>query len=697
MLYKFRIKRQLLHNKYYIQQLHYLLKKTSLLFAGLVLCMSSTYSQNYNIRFNHITSDNGLSQNTIDDIHKDSRGFVWFATRNGLNRYDGYSIKIYKAENSELGLSNNFVHCICEDLEGNLWIGTENGLNIFDTKKNTFTVLFNNPEKSDSISNNIVTDIVCDKNWVVWAGTHSQGLIRIQKSSNEEYITEQYQHNPNVSGGLSSNTIHTLFLDKENKLWIGTENGINKLSISTNTYEVYRFNSGETPPLCHNSVSSIFEDSYGYIWIGTWNGLNRLNKATGEIKYFLFDTGNQSDISNSAINTINEDIEGNLLIGSINGLYKFVRKENRFYQFSVSSNNDYALSNELISCIETDSLGNVWIGTHMGGVNHYNVHQKKFKHIVIEPLPKETNNNNVINSIYTDQKTLWIGTAGSGLYCLDKLTRKYNHFKNIPGDLQSINGDYVSAIKKEEITVQRDELIDLNKKVQHVNQLKLRFFTNISHEFRTPLTLIAGPVKKLLTSNPEPDETKKSLLIIDRNVQRLIYLINQLLDFRKVETDKLNLTVTKGNLISFINTIYTSFEQLVQEKQISFTFTHEDAINEHWFDHEKLENILFNLLSNAFKHTSENGKISISLTFNSNPKLTDSPVQAPTALIQVTDTGIGISPEHIDHIFKRFYQIDTPENIKNRGSGIGLSLTKDLVIAHHGTIHVKSEVGKVKS
>ncbi len=1141
MLYKFSTKRQLLHNKCYIQQLHHLFMKASFLFAGLVFCMSSAYSQNFNIRFKHITSDNGLSQNTIEDIFKDSRGFVWFATRNGLNRYDGYSFKIYKAENSEQDLSSNFVHSICEDLEGNLWIGTENGLNIFDTKTNTFSALFHNPEDTNSISDNNISEVVCDKNGIIWAGTYTEGLIRIQKTTNAKYIFKRYKYTPNKSTGILSNTIHTLFIDKENKLWIGTNNGINKLSIGTNSFEPFRKITDETNPLSHNSVSSIFEDSSGYIWIGTWNGLNRMNKATGEIKYFLFDADNQSNISNSAINTIDEDIEGNLLIGTIDGLNMYIRKENSFCQFHVNSNSDNALSNELVSCIETDRFGNVWIGTHMGGVNHYNVYQKKFKHIVIEPLPKETNNNNVINSIYTDPKTLWIGTAGAGLYCFDKETGKHTHFKNKPGDLQSINGDYVSVIKKDnkgnlwvgtwesglnkvhvqskpyrferisekngwnmmlnssitsihidssfvliggeygldkliserknitpvannqnwtnyisqvrcilkdtqgffwigtriglycfhesklitglsdsditcyrsnadhrnslpynfvetlcedhngniwagtfghgicqiqrksneevifksynekdglsnnviysiqtdekgdlwistdyglskldittkkfsnyyvsdglqsnqffwgastkgedgtlyfggtngvcyfmpneindidtvtnvtitdfklfnksvnvgekehkasilstdiskasevrltykedafsiefsaltyfqpqkinyayklegvddewihvpstkrfanyrnldggkytflvkasnsngewsrqptkleiniippfwdtllfkifgisllaffiavyfryrtriliiqkqsleelvknrtneialqkeqltiqnkEITAQRNKLIYLNKKVQHVNQLKLRFFTNISHEFRTPLTLIAGPVKKLLTTNTESDETKKSLLIIDRNVQRLKHLINQLLDFRKVETNKLDLKVSRGDLVSFIKEIFTSFEQLAQEKQINFTFTHEEINDEQWFDHEKLENILFNLLSNAFKHTPANGEISISLKINSNSETADSIIQDSTAIIKVADTGIGIPAEHIDNIFKRFYQIDTPENIKNRGSGIGLSLSKELVIAHHGEIHVKSEVGK---
>ena len=1134
MLHKFCKKQQLSHNKYHIQQSYYLLKKASFLFTALVICVFSAYSQNVNVRFNHITTDNGLSQNTIEDIFKDSRGFVWFATRNGLNRYDGYSFKIYKAENSEHGLSCNFVHSICEDLEGNLWIGTEDGLNIFDTKTNTFSALFHNPQDTNSISDNNISDVVCDKNGIIWVGTYTHGLIRIQKTATGEYIFNRYQYSPNKSAGILSNTVHTLFIDKENNLWIGTNNGINKLCISTNSFESYRKIKNATNPLSHNSISSIWEDSYGYIWIGTWNGLNRMNKTTGEIKYFLFDSGSQSDISNSAINTIGEDIEGNLLIGTIDGLNMYIRKENRFRQFHVNSNSNDALSNELVSCIETDRLGNVWVGTHMGGVNHYNVYQKKFKHIVIEPLPKETNNNNVINSICTDPKTLWIGTAGGGLYCFDKATGKHTHFRNIPGDLQSINGDYVSAIKKDndgnlwvgtwesglnlmhlqsepyrferisgkngwnsmlnssitsihidssfiliggeygldkliakrknispvannqnwtnsisqvrcilkdkrgffwigtriglycfheskltsglsdsdiscyrsntderntlpynfvetlcedhngniwagtfghgicqiqrknnnevifksfnekdglsnnviysiqtdekgnlwistdyglsrldittekfsnyyisdglqsnqffwgastkgedgalyfggtngvcyfmpneindiepltkvtitdfklfnksvnvgeedykasilstdiskasevhltykedafsiefssltyfqpqkinyayklegvddewihtsstqrfanyrnldggrytflvkasnsngewsqhptkleiiitppfwdtllfkifgisllvfliafyfryrtriliiqkqsleeivknrtneiaqqkeqltiqnkEITAQRNELIDLNKKVQHVNQLKLRFFTNISHEFRTPLTLIAGPVKKLLTTNPEPDETKKSLQIIDRNVQRLIHLINQLLDFRKVETNNLDLRVSRGDLVSFINEICTSFEQLAQEKQINFTFTHEEINDEQWFDHEKLENILFNLLSNAFKHTPANGKISISLKINSN-------VQTSTAIIKVTDTGIGIPAEHIDNIFKRFYQIDTPENIKNRGSGIGLSLSKELVTAHHGEIHVKSEVGK---
>jgi len=188
----------------------------------------------------------------------------------------------------------------------------------------------------------------------------------------------------------------------------------------------------------------------------------------------------------------------------------------------------------------------------------------------------------------------------------------------------------------------------------------------------------------------------------------LLLLINQLLDFRKIETGKLELKVSKGDLGEFLNDIFSSFKQLAEQENIIFTFHRETCKEEQWFDHEKIENILLNLLSNAFKFTPGNGKISLSLTFKEKDELKNRlNLKGKTnketlsissyAVIQVTDTGKGIPPDQINNIFKRFYQINTPENIKRRGSGIGLSLTKELVTALHGYIKAESTIGKGSS
>jgi signal transduction histidine kinase/DNA-binding response OmpR family regulator len=224
------------------------------------------------------------------------------------------------------------------------------------------------------------------------------------------------------------------------------------------------------------------------------------------------------------------------------------------------------------------------------------------------------------------------------------------------------------------------------QQLHELDMMKLKFFTNVSHEFRTPLTLILTPLEKMLRTTGE-GEQKKQFLLIQRNARRLLNLVNQLLDFRRMEVQEVKLNASEGDIIGFIHEAANSFNDLSEKKNIRFSFSSSVESLESVFDKDKLEKILFNLLSNAFKFTPDSGSVMV------NTDVID--VGGIRNLrIKVADTGIGIPIDKQEKIFERFFQSDLPKSMVNQGSGIGLSITKEFVKAHGGTIDVESTPDK---
>jgi signal transduction histidine kinase/AraC-like DNA-binding protein len=245
--------------------------------------------------------------------------------------------------------------------------------------------------------------------------------------------------------------------------------------------------------------------------------------------------------------------------------------------------------------------------------------------------------------------------------------------------------------QKQEMMLQNEKLKEVSQQLMEATSAKLQFFTNISHEFRTPLTLILGPLENLLRSMQLTPGQQHQLVMIQRNAMRLLRLINQLMDFRKLENQKMKLNAAKYDLATFLKETYDNFSELARKKAIDFNFVSTVPKMEVWFDSDKLDKIMFNLLSNAFKFTPSGGKIMLSLSESVMPQ-TDNNVAA--AEIEITDTGRGISAEHLQRIFERFYQGEATGAIAIQGTGIGLSLTKGLIDLHHGQIEVESEKQK---
>ncbi|MFB6343500.1 substrate-binding domain-containing protein [Saccharicrinis sp. FJH62] len=243
--------------------------------------------------------------------------------------------------------------------------------------------------------------------------------------------------------------------------------------------------------------------------------------------------------------------------------------------------------------------------------------------------------------------------------------------------------------QKNEISSQNTELLRLTDELEEATQAKLRFFTNISHEFRTPLTLILGPLENMIDSADIPERFRMQVSMMHRNSLRLLHMINQLMDFRKIENSKMQLHAANYDIVDFLREIITSFSDLAEKKQISLLFDSEKSSLNVWFDYDKLDKVIFNLLSNAIKFTSVNGTIKISLKV-SKPLINK--IWNQEIEIKVSDTGSGIPTDQIDHIFDRFYQAENSSG--NMGTGLGLSLSKEFVDLHHGDINVKSKLGE---
>jgi signal transduction histidine kinase/DNA-binding response OmpR family regulator len=237
--------------------------------------------------------------------------------------------------------------------------------------------------------------------------------------------------------------------------------------------------------------------------------------------------------------------------------------------------------------------------------------------------------------------------------------------------------------KNDEILEQRNQIQAMAEKAEEATQAKLKFFTNISHEFRTPLTLILGPTEEWLAkSSGVSKELRNDLALIQTNANRLLRLVNQLLDFRKIESGSMELRATQNDLVSFVTSLSKSFERLAKSRNIQFDFSSNVPSVNSWFDVDKLDKVIFNLLSNAFKFTPDGGKISIRII----SEAIDNCVR-----IIVEDNGRGMNTIDLDRIFDRFFQVD---NFNDVGSGLGLALSKELILLHKGDINVQSEKWK---
>ncbi|MFO7445782.1 MAG: two-component regulator propeller domain-containing protein, partial [Ignavibacteriaceae bacterium] len=418
--------------------------KTSLKTALIIFFLSSyIYCQPNEIKFSHLTAEDGLSLNVVTKVLQDSRGFLWFGTYNGLNRYDGYNFKVFLPEASNpKSISNHSIWALYEDSEGMIWIGTLDGLNKYDWRTEEFHRYKNIPDDKNSLSDSYVYSIFEDKSGNLWIGT-LDGLNKYNRDKDNFTIYKKVSNGLNIN---SLNSVKSIAEDHKGNLWLGTWDGLtcrqkdSKLtSLALPKPEHLKF-------IFYNDITCILEDNDKTLWIGTsGKGLFRYLPETGKILNYYTIEEDAHSISDNTVLTLYQDKLNNLWIGTKNGLNKFDYKKNNFIRILNDPEKPLSISNNEIFSIEEDNTGIIWIGTS-GGINKLYQPLNKFQFIGAGSNQNNSLSNSYVNTIYVDKKNnIWAGTR-DGLNRIDHFTDKITHYTNIPGKNNSLNDNYVWAI-----------------------------------------------------------------------------------------------------------------------------------------------------------------------------------------------------------------------------------------------------------
>lgn len=404
-----------------------------------ILLWNFGFSQNQlNYRFQYLQIEDGLPQNTINDIARDNYGFMWFGTNNGLARYDGYSFKAFKSdENNPNSLPDNMISTIEPCSDNLLWIGSASGLSYFD-QLNGEIVRF----QADTLNDKIVkvTSIVANNN-EIWVGTSNNGIVQLVKTKSDQYKVKQ--HFCVENGNLTNNNIIRIYANEKGIIFVGTETEALCFNPEQNIF-ISKYKGKSLPQ--NTYVFDIFESSNSDLYLATFNGLAVIWNNTNSPEWFLNNPAIPNTIEHNTIHKVAEDALGNILVGSLGGLQIFDTYSGKFYSMPEEGPENFKLNNQFISTLFCDQTGNVWIGTEKGGINKYNVNQNQFDFYAFDPNNSNSLNENNINSIFKEKDYLWIGTAGGGLNRLNLKTGNFTHYTHTAFNPSSLSSNYVTSI-----------------------------------------------------------------------------------------------------------------------------------------------------------------------------------------------------------------------------------------------------------
>ncbi|WP_422361996.1 two-component regulator propeller domain-containing protein [Reichenbachiella sp.] len=610
-------------------------------------------------RINHPLNQNQGFENVFS-IYEDKKGRIWFsAFRDGLFAYDPSSrsfIGFNHDKDNPHSISSDYVRPIMEDNRGTLWIGTEGGgLNqMFETNGQVSFKRYTVDEKSENgISSNTVISLKQGKDGIIWVGTFS-GLNRFDMTKGE--FTKIGKHD-----GLPNEVIYGIELDDQENLWLSSNRGLSKYNPMTGTIQNYTKSDGlQGMEFFKNSSYTL---SNGEMLFGGIDGFNRFKPD--EIKKNTY----EPPVYFSDFKLFNQSVK----VGSESPLNKNIRKtekinltydQNDFsfefaaLSFSQTSKNEYAY--QLVNYDEGwQNVGNRREAYYTNVPPGYYVFKVK------------GTNNDGIYSKHEASVEIVISPAWYNTYWAYSLYIIIITALLVWGIQTIVNRERLQT----QLQVEHMEL----SKMQELDEMKSSFFANISHEFRSPLTLILGPLKAMY-ENAEFSSIKEQVSMMIRNAESLLNLINQLLELSKLESGKMRLEAVEQDVAKFLKPVIHSFSSFAARKNISYKVTVPKKEITLFFDREKLEKIVVNLLSNAFKYTAEFGHVEFELV-ESNDKVT----------LIVKDDGIGIPEDEMEYIFNRYYRVRDAKNKKSKGTGIGLSLTKELVELHRGEIELESK------
>jgi len=684
----------------------------------------------------------------------DEQNHIWIGTEDGgINIYDPESKKyeyLTTDSNSPHPISQNCIKAFLDDGYGKLWVGTYlGGIDVINLKTRAVSNYEYDASREGSLSDNRVWDLCLDHKKQIWIAT-SRGVDRYDRTSNK------FIHYPQINGNEQINWIKTdsrgnlwmggideviIFNPEENKVtrffehsrgmhedannqvWITTtDHGIALYSESTGPLKYYTEEDG----LANNQTLSILEDNNHLLWISTSNGLSKFDPVHEVFQNFTSKDGlgNNQFWYNAAYKTRS----GNLLFGTVSGFNMFNPDEivdvdadvplvftdlkifnksvsigtrkNDVLDKSISVTDHIVLSYrqdvfmlEFAALNYVNSQGNLysyklegfnreWIGPSKDrNAPFTNLNPGDYTLLVKRVFGENQKESKELKMLITILPPFWKTNWFIALILLFIILTVY-----------AIVRFFIYREKiKNQLVIERVNA----RKLHELDMLKLKFFTNISHEIRTPLTLILGPLEKMLKDDNRKGEDQENLKLMHRNAQNLNKLINQLLDFRKMQTGNLRLNLTEADIVGFLRNIVDTFNDYAIERDIKLTFNTLKKRLFVSFDPDKIEKIINNLLSNAFKYTEEKGSITVnlSLIFDSeSDDFAEGAVEKQFIEISIKDTGKGISNNNIEKIFMRFFQSDEAD--QNSGAGIGLALVKELVHLHKGKIFVNSKPGK---
>jgi signal transduction histidine kinase/ligand-binding sensor domain-containing protein/DNA-binding response OmpR family regulator len=664
-----------------------------------------------------------ISSDIVISMLEDKQGTMWFGTYlGGLNNLKGGRFIHYQPDiQNPNSLSNKSVYGLAEDRGQNLWIGTlGGGLDKLDITRKKFTNY--NVTNTKGLSSNFVLSLYSKDSTLIYLST-SLGVNLLDSRTNS--ITSLFKNN-GLQNKLTELITYNTVVDKRKQVWIATDNGINIYNPANNTINYINKSNG----LTSDQVVSLVEDNNGNIWAGTRNGLACIycttNQTTKKYEYNVVSFDENDGLLSSIFNqnAVFKNKQGIIYIGCTKGYTVFDPQKIQFNTIVPQPRfTELLIGNEEI---QPNSLYKKRII-----LDNSIIHKKK---IVLHYDEKNfTVNFSALSYIHPEKNRYRYKLKGFD----DEWTEttngiSYATYSNLnQGTYQLIvyasNNDNVWSVKplvleivilppfwftwwafiiyfilglillwyivnfnlrKQKREFENEQHVREAKQLHEMDEMKFRFFTNISHEFRTPLTLIVSPVEKLLQES-KTEEERSLLSIIQRNAYGLLELVNQLLDFRKLDVQKDTLNISVGDVVGFVKDICYSFTELANRKSINFSFSTSVSELRTEFDPEKMKKIVTNLLSNAFKFTPNNGKIDVNMGLVQ--QMND---VRQVLKITVSDSGIGIPAKDLERIFERFYRVENPENGHQTGTGVGLHIVSEYVKLHGGDIGVESELGK---
>ena len=677
------------------------------------------YRLDKNGQLKQIFSTNNFKFGSVYHIMEDNKGNLWFSTKGDglvkaepdINSPDGLKFTRYKNEpNNPSSISSNDVYFTFQDSKGRIWIGLlGGGLNLLQEESSgvVFIHKHNGLKRYPPYGLYMeVRNMVEDEEGRIWVGT-MDGLMSFDSnfSAPDEIVFETYRKE-SASSNVADNDIYVLFKDASSQIWVSVfGGGLNKLiRYDKETHKPIFKSYGIREGLNNDVVMSIVEDNENNLWFATESGLSRFNKETEHFRNYdkydgLFNVKMEEC---SALRTL----DGDLWLGCKQGILIFspdrletldCNYKTYIVDFRVSNKDlrsfvDNPIITKSIKYVDSITLNynQSMFTIEFAALNFSNQNRVSYEYI-LEGYEKEWhyNGKNRIAS-YTNVppgdyvfKVRTIDEASPdqvsetilSIFILPPWWLSWWAYTiyAILGVVLLVVGIRLSLLM---IRMKNDVYIE-----QKLSELKIKFFTNISHELRTPLTLIKGPIQELKEKEDLSPKGIQYVELMERNTDQMLQLVNQILDFRKIQNGKMRLHISQINLNEMLDSFEKEFRILSEENEISYSFQIPDETILLWADKEKLGIVIRNVISNAFKFTPSGGSIFVSAGVSEDRK---------GYFIRIEDTGVGIPQNKISEIFERFSQGTNAQNAYYQGTGIGLALSKEIIILHHGVIKAEN-------